>query len=91
MAFRWVDVEEESDLIDDPDLENFPTLLIQRGNEVLFFGMMLPQHGILKRLIETYRAQPPEESQAYARANPERLGWQDTLNLRAALGSPWSP
>lgn len=90
VAFRWVDVEDESDLINDPDVENFPTLLIQRGNDVLFYGVMLPQHGLLKRLIETYMAQTREESAAYARANSERLAWQETLNLRAPLGFAWA-
>lgn len=90
VAFRWVDVEDESDLINDPDVENFPTLLIQRGNAVLFYGVMLPQHGLLKRLIETYRDQTPDESAAYAHANGERQAWQATLNLRAALGFPWA-
>lgn len=89
-VFRWVDVENESDAINDPDVENFPTLLIQRGNDVLFYGVMLPQHGLLKRLIETYMAQSVQESKVYAMANEERRAWQTDFNLRAALGHPWS-
>ncbi len=85
VEFRWVDIEDEAEALGDLDIENFPTLLIQRGELVLFFGVMLPQPGLLKRLIETFFAQTPEESHRYAHGTPERIGWQSTCNLRKAL------
>ena len=51
-AFIWVDIEENPELLDDDDIENFPTLLIQdpaKGN--LFYGTMLPHISHLERLI----------------------------------------
>lgn len=51
-TFVWIDIEENPELLDDDDVENFPTLLIQdlgRGN--LFYGAMLPHIGHLERLI----------------------------------------
>ena len=51
-TFVWVDIEENPELLDDDDIENFPTLLIQdpgKGN--LFYGTMLPHIGHLERLI----------------------------------------
>ena len=39
---RWVDI----------DVENFPTILVRRGDETLFHGVMLPHHEHLKRLLE---------------------------------------
>jgi histidine triad (HIT) family protein len=36
--FLWLDVEDDADLVDDYEVENFPTLLIQRHDTVLFFG-----------------------------------------------------
>jgi len=36
--FAWIDVEDESDALADPDLENFPTLLIAAGDRPLFYG-----------------------------------------------------
>lgn len=87
--FRWFDVEDDADTVGDFDVENFPTLLIQRRDWVLFFGPMLPDHGQLKRLLQTYVEQTPEEAARYAVSQPERAAWQRTHNLRAQLvGSP---
>lgn len=83
---RWVDIEDEADALGDIDVENFPTVLIQRGKSVLFFGTMLPDHSLLRRLIETLMAQTADESAAYAVATPERRGWQGVVDLRGALG-----
>ena len=40
--FAWIDVEDESDALGDPDIENFPTLLISGGEAALFFGAVTP-------------------------------------------------
>ncbi|PLC51504.1 thiol reductase thioredoxin [Pollutimonas subterranea] len=51
-TFVWVDIEESPELLDDDDVENFPTILIQdpqKGN--LFYGTMLPHIAHLERLI----------------------------------------
>ena len=40
--FAWVDVEDESDALGDPDIENFPTLLIAAGAAALFYGAVTP-------------------------------------------------
>jgi len=85
MGFVWVDIEDHADAIGDIDVENFPTILIQRQESVLFFGTVLPDHALLKRLLETYAAQTPGESAHYAAATPERRGWQQHANLRALL------
>lgn len=84
--FRWVDIEDQADEIGDIDVENFPTLLIQRGEAVLFFGTMLPDHGLLRRLLQTFSEQTPGQSQSYALATPERRDWQQH-NLRDFLGA----
>lgn len=83
--FVWLDVEDEADLVDDYDVENFPTLLIQRDEDVLFFGTMLPHHDLLARTVESFHAQSAEESRRYARSDPLRLSWQTERNLRRAL------
>jgi hypothetical protein len=38
VAFRWVDIEDESDLVDPVEVDDFPTLLILRGSAPAFFG-----------------------------------------------------
>jgi thioredoxin 1 len=47
----WVDVEDQADVIGAIDVETFPTLLIARGDEVLFFGPVTPHAQTLQRLI----------------------------------------
>lgn len=49
----WVDIEDEADALGDIDVEDFPTLLIARGDAVLFFGPITPQPATLGRLVET--------------------------------------
>ena len=85
--FLWLDVEDDADILDDYDVENFPTLLIQRHDSVLFFGPMLPHHEILQRTVESFHAQSPDESRRYAGSDPERRNWQTERNLRQALAT----
>jgi len=81
VAFRWVDIEDEADAIGDIDVENFPTLLLRRGEWVLFYGTMLPHIGHLQRLLETFIAQTPAESRDYALADGQRARWQTDADL----------
>lgn len=83
--FVWLDVEDEAELLDDYDVENFPTVLIQRHDTVLFFGTMLPHHDLLQRTVESFQSQTLDESQRYAQADAERRRWQTEHNLRRAL------
>ncbi len=85
--FLWLDVEDDADILDDYDVENFPTLLIQRHDSVLFFGPMLPHHEILQRTVESFHTQSPDESRRYAGSDPERRSWQTERNLRQALAA----
>jgi len=83
--FLWLDVEDDAELLDDYEVETFPTLLIQRHETVLFFGTMLPHHDLLQRTLESFHAQTPDESQHYAHADSLRRSWQNERNLRQAL------
>lgn len=65
--FLWIDVEDEADLLDLPDVENFPTLLLAVGDEPRFFGPVTPQVETLERLIRMQI----EDAAAPALANPE--------------------
>jgi thioredoxin 1 len=83
--FVWVDVEDEADIVGDFDVEDFPTMLIQRGDTVAFFGTMLPDAGQLQRLLQVQLETPDEELQAQASSTAQRRGWQADCNLRARL------
>ena len=80
--FCWLDIEDQADDMGDLDVENFPTLFIQRRESILFFGTMLPHLTHLRRLIETFHEQTLEESRNYVQSNRERLGWQVNQDLR---------
>jgi thioredoxin 1 len=80
--FAWLDIEDHADDLGDLDIENFPTVFIRRGESVLFFGTMLPHLSYLRRLIETFLEQTPEQSRDYACSNAERRLWQDDPDLR---------
>ena len=51
-TFRWVDIEDEADLVDPVEVENFPTLLIAQGGQARFFGTVLPHLETLRRLLQ---------------------------------------
>ena len=81
VRFRWLDIEEQADDLGDLDIENFPTLFIQRQESILFFGTMLPHLSHLQRMIETFHEQTPEQSRDYALSSPERRDWQTNPDL----------
>lgn len=57
--WRWLDIEDEADLVDDLEVETFPTLLVGRDDDVLFFGPVLPQPEVLARILASLRDAPP--------------------------------
>jgi thioredoxin 1 len=57
MRFVWVDIEDESDALApfDLDIENFPTVLVARGDELRFLGTLLPHAATLARTVDAAR------------------------------------
>lgn len=55
--FVWVDIEDESDALApwDLDIENFPTVLVARGDELRFLGTLLPHAATLARTLAAAR------------------------------------
>jgi thioredoxin 1 len=47
----WLDIEDDSALVGDVDIENFPTLAVYRAGEPVFFGVTLPQEGTIARIL----------------------------------------
>ncbi len=62
LRFLWVDVEDSATLLDQIDVENFPTVLIGEGEDPRFFGTIGPQREVLLRLIAAYRLRPASRS-----------------------------
>ncbi|WP_157270852.1 thioredoxin family protein [Azohydromonas aeria] len=73
--FVWVDIEDEADAVDEIDVENFPTVLVARGDTVLYFGVLLPQPGHLARLLQAARegSLKPQAVEPEVAALPARL------------------
>ena len=57
--YAWIDIEDHPDLLGDEDIENFPTLLVQQGKKILFYGPMLPHIGHLERLLASLTPESP--------------------------------
>ena len=48
----WVDIEDQADVLDEVDVENFPTLLISDTKQVYFWGTVLPHASNATQLID---------------------------------------
>ncbi|QXZ10752.1 thioredoxin family protein [Comamonas sp. Y33R10-2] len=53
MRFVWLDVEDREDVAGDLDVETFPSILVARGSQAKFLGPVLPQTGVLARMLES--------------------------------------
>ena len=52
LSVAWVDIEDHDEVLGTIDVQNFPTLLIARGERVLFFGTVTPHAQTLARLVQ---------------------------------------
>jgi len=50
--FAWIDIEDESDALGDPDIENFPTLLLADAGGLRFLGAVTPHAATAERLVQ---------------------------------------
>ena len=83
--FIWIDIEDQAEVVGDLDVDNFPTLLIQRHDTVAFFGTMLPDPALAERLLQVKVGMPEAELRALAVSSAERRAWQSECNLRELL------
>jgi thioredoxin 1 len=83
--FLWIDIEDQADVVGDLDVENFPTLLIQRGDIVAFFGPVQPDQRLAERLLLAQVEKSDAELRAEAHRSVEREVWQRDCNLRRRL------
>jgi thioredoxin 1 len=49
--FVWLDVEDDAGLLGDIEIENFPTLAVFRGATPVFYGVTMPQEGVVARTL----------------------------------------
>ena len=72
--FAWIDIEDESDALGDPDIENFPTLLLADAGGPRFLGAVTPHAATAERLVQNALAGalPPIGGEAAALAERAR-------------------
>lgn len=58
-TFVWLDIEDDSALAGDIDVENFPSLAVFREGQPVHFGVTLPQQGVIVRLLAGLLADTP--------------------------------
>lgn len=58
ICFAYIDIETHADRLDDLDVENFPTILIEDSTSTRFFGTVLPQIGIVERMVRDLATLP---------------------------------
>ncbi|QJE02907.1 thioredoxin family protein [Massilia forsythiae] len=84
-TFVWIDIEDQAAVVGELDVDNFPTLLLQRGDTVAFFGTTLPDAHVAERLIQSQAGADAAELARLAASSAERRGWQRECNLRTLL------
>lgn len=80
--FVWIDIEDEADLVGDMEIDNFPTLLMQRGDCVSFFGPLMPDLGVVQAVLGAQSRRRPDELREEAMSTAIRRGWQTACRLR---------
>lgn len=83
--FLWIDIEDQADVVGDFDVDNFPTLLMQKGETVAFFGTVLPDARQASRLLAAQAEKSDEQLRREAGGTEERRQWQREYNLLECL------
>lgn len=89
--FVWIDIEDQADLVDELEVDNFPTLLIQQAEAVAFFGSVAPDLRVADRLIAAQAEKKPAELRHDASGSAEHRRWQTECNLRQRLRCASNP
>ena len=72
--FVWLDVEDDSDVAGDIEVDNFPTLAVYADGHPVHFGVTLPLEPVVHRLLRTLDgAAAPIAAGAAVAGLPQRL------------------
>jgi len=73
-SYIWIDIEDDSELVGDIDIENFPTIAVYRAGVPVFFGVTLPQESVVARTLAALASRTaPVEVHAVIAGLPEAL------------------
>jgi thioredoxin 1 len=59
VGFVWVDIEDDSALVGDVDIEDFPTLAAFRGDTPVFFGVTRSTEAVISRTLASLLGREP--------------------------------
>ena len=82
MAFIWLDIEDDSAIAGDVEVEDFPTLAVFKEGQPVYFGSTLPQEGLVKRLLSAL-----EDGPSKAINVPQAVAELPRALLRYAIGA----
>lgn len=85
-CFAWIDIEDHANLVDDLDIENFPTILIEYQHHVLFLGTMMPDASLVHRLLNSFEETIQQNSVESIHASiqhPLPINWSLSRNLES--------
>ena len=72
--FVWLDIEDETEVVGDIDIENFPTIAAYDAGRLVHFGISLPQGALVARLLDSLDgASPTIPGDAAVTGLPQRL------------------
>lgn len=77
--FVWLDVEDDAALLGEVEVENFPTLAVFRGSTPVFYGVTLPQQGVVARTLAALAREP----RAPVAVPPEIAALPEALSARS--------
>jgi hypothetical protein len=80
---HWVDIEDDSELVGDLDVETFPTLVLVQGPHTLFAGALTPQPETLLRVLRA-ALDGADRGAPAAPQPPEVLAFAERLLQRPA-------
>ena len=69
-------------MLDELDVESFPSILIQYDDIVNFFGAIHPDVKIVERLLADNQSSSEDAMRKRAFATEEREEWQEVANLQ---------
>jgi thioredoxin-like negative regulator of GroEL len=64
LTSRWIDIEDEAELVGDLDVPTFPTVVVLHGTRVLFHGALPPQAEVLERVVRGLLEAPADSADA---------------------------
>ncbi|WP_211441572.1 thioredoxin family protein [Collimonas humicola] len=85
VQFAWIDIEDQAELVGDLDIDNFPTLLIQRGDIVTFLAPVEMDLRLAERILLAQMSKSADELRSEAQSSEERRLWQQEGNLLRRL------